>query len=110
MMKKGNCLCKVDGNRRITLKKNDDVSCKVEFVDMLIEKKIKDKNGNNSLLRVIPFLSAFTIILFAGISCNHKDQAALHYFRNSILLKRTYISAMIFHMTLHSMSIPIGIL
>ena len=43
--KRGTVYVKVDGNRRITIKKYDDVLIKVEFVDMLAEKKIKDKNG-----------------------------------------------------------------
>ena len=43
--KRGTVYVKVDGNRRITIKKYDDVLIKVEFVDMPVEKKIKDKNG-----------------------------------------------------------------
>ena len=43
--KKGTVYVKVDGNRRITIKKYDDVAVRAEFVDMLVEKQIKDKNG-----------------------------------------------------------------
>jgi len=43
--KKGTVYVKVDGNRRITIKKHDDVAVKVEYVDMLVEKQIKGKNG-----------------------------------------------------------------
>jgi len=43
--KRGTVYVKVDGNRRITIKKHEDVAVKAEFVDMLVEKQIKDKNG-----------------------------------------------------------------
>jgi len=43
--KRGTVYVKVDGNRRITIKKHDDVAVKVEYVDMLVEKQIKDKNA-----------------------------------------------------------------
>ena len=42
--KKGTIYVKVDGNRRITIGKYDDVLVKIEYTDMLVEKKIKDKN------------------------------------------------------------------
>ena len=35
---------KVDGNRRIVIGKYNDVIVKVEYTDMLVEKKIKDNN------------------------------------------------------------------
>ncbi|MBC7628769.1 hypothetical protein [Ferruginibacter sp.] len=36
---------KVDGNRRITLGKYDDMIVKVDFTDLLIEEKIKNQHG-----------------------------------------------------------------
>jgi len=38
--KKGTVYVKVDGNRRITIKKHDDVYVKADFTDMLVEKNI----------------------------------------------------------------------
>ena len=43
--KRGTVYAKIDGNRRITIKKYDDMVVKAEYADMLAEKKIKDKNG-----------------------------------------------------------------
>ena len=43
--KRGILYVKVDGNRRITIGKYDDVLVKIEYTDMLVEKKIKDKDG-----------------------------------------------------------------
>jgi len=42
--KRGTVFVKVDGNRRITIKKYDEATVRAEFVDMLVEKQIK-KNG-----------------------------------------------------------------
>jgi hypothetical protein len=42
---KGPLYAKVDGNRRITIAKSDDVQVKVEFTDMLVENKMKDKHA-----------------------------------------------------------------
>lgn len=39
--KRGTVYVKVDGNRRITLRKYDDVIVKIEYSDLLVEKKIK---------------------------------------------------------------------
>lgn len=39
--KKGTIYVKVDGNRRITIGKYDDMIVKVDYTDMLVEKKIK---------------------------------------------------------------------
>ena len=41
--KKGTIYVKVDGNRRITIGKYDDVRVKVEYTDLLVEKQIKNK-------------------------------------------------------------------
>jgi hypothetical protein len=41
---RGSLYAKMDGNRRITISKQDDVGVKVEFTDMLIE-KTKTKDG-----------------------------------------------------------------
>lgn len=43
--KRGTVYVKVDGNRRITIRKFDDVVVKVDYADMLVEKQIKNKNG-----------------------------------------------------------------
>jgi len=43
--KKGPLYAKVDGNRRITITKADDVQVKVEFTDMLVENKMKNKDA-----------------------------------------------------------------
>ncbi len=43
--KRGTVYVKVDGNRRITVKKYDEVFVKVDYTDMLVEKKIKKKDG-----------------------------------------------------------------
>jgi len=43
--KRGTVYVKVDGNRRITIKKYDDVFVKADYTDMLAEKKIKRKDG-----------------------------------------------------------------
>lgn len=43
--KRGTVYVKIDGNRRITIRKFDDVIVKVDYTDMLVEKQIKDKNG-----------------------------------------------------------------
>jgi hypothetical protein len=42
---KGTVYVKVDGNRRITIRKYDDVVVKADYTDMLVEKKIKNKDG-----------------------------------------------------------------
>ena len=43
--KRGTVYVKVDGNRRITIRKYDDVFVKAEFADMLVEKQIKGKDA-----------------------------------------------------------------
>jgi hypothetical protein len=43
--KKGRLYAKVDGNRRIVITKADDVQVKVEFTDMLVENKMKNKDA-----------------------------------------------------------------
>ena len=43
--KRGTAYVKVDGNRRITIRKYDDVFVKVDYADMLVEKKIQNKDG-----------------------------------------------------------------
>ena len=43
--KRGTVYVKVDGNRRITMKKYEDVFVKVDYTDMLAEKQLKRKNG-----------------------------------------------------------------
>lgn len=43
--KRGILYVKVDGNRRITISKNDDVVVKAEYVDIPVEKQIKNKDG-----------------------------------------------------------------
>jgi len=43
--KKGPLYAKVDGNRRITITKGDDVQVKVEFTDMLVENKLGKKDA-----------------------------------------------------------------
>ncbi|MBK5269422.1 MAG: hypothetical protein JJE22_00280, partial [Bacteroidia bacterium] len=40
---KGTIYVKVDGNRRITIGKYDDMIVKIDFTDMLVEKKIIKK-------------------------------------------------------------------
>ncbi len=42
--KRGTLYVKVDGNRRITIGKYDDVIVKVEFTDMLVEKQRRNKD------------------------------------------------------------------
>jgi len=42
---KGPLYAKVDGNRRITITKADEVQVKVEFTDMLVENKTKNKDA-----------------------------------------------------------------
>ena len=43
--KRGTVYVKVDGNRRISIKKYDDVAVTAEYVNMLVEKQTKGKNG-----------------------------------------------------------------
>jgi hypothetical protein len=43
--KRGTVYVKVDGNRRITIKKYDDVFVNVDYIDMLVEKRLKKKDG-----------------------------------------------------------------
>ena len=40
---RGSIYVKVDGNRRITIGRYDDIHIKVDYTDLLIEKQLKEK-------------------------------------------------------------------